>query len=220
VLEHLFELFCYHIVVTTVQKLQIGAWKLTALVAIVAVVAWGQANRWQIAGISNYDLFPLFGLLAFSVMWAHYIVAALRQYLQIDKAKLQGYFEATSLFVLGCILLHPGLLVWQLFRDGFGLPPGSYLNNYVARNAKWAALLGTVSLFIFLAYELRRIYSNRPWWRYAQYASDLAMFLIFLHALRLGGQLRPGWFRMIWWIYGISLLGALVYIYIGKRKGK
>jgi hypothetical protein len=203
---------------TTVAKLRLGAWGLTVLVAITAIVAWGQANRWQVAHISSYNLFPIFGLLAFSIMWSHYIAAAGRQYFGVAKEQLKSYFEITSLVVLGCILLHPGLLIWQLFRDGFGLPPGSYLHNYVAPSLGWAALLGTLSFGIFLAYEFRRVYSTKRWWRFVQYASDLAMGLIFIHALALGRQLRPGWFRVVWWMYGVSLLAALAYLYATKKS--
>jgi len=207
----------------TEQKLQIGAWSLSFIVTVLAVLAWGQGQRWQIAHISPYNLFPLFGLMAFSMMWSHYVAAALRVYLGVEKEQLKTYFESTSIFVLVCILLHPGLLIWQLFRDGFGLPPNSYLHNYVAPSAEWAALFGTVSLIIFLAYEFHRIYDKKPWWKYVQYASDVAMILIFIHALRLGRQLGMGWFRMVWWLYGVTLVGSIVYMYATKltnRKGE
>ena len=58
-------------------------------------------------------------------MWAHYIVSATRQQLGIDKRVLHTYIEVTGWLVLILIILHPGLLEWQLFHDGLGLPPGS-----------------------------------------------------------------------------------------------
>lgn len=204
------------------KKLQVWAWMLTALVAGLAVIAWGEGNRWKFGDLSSYNLFPLLGLLAFSIMWAHYIVAAVRIYLNVEKQSTASYFRTTSYIVLAFILLHPGLLIWQLWRDGFGLPPDSYLRNYVAANAAWAAMFGSVSLFIFLAYEFHRKFGEKPWWKYVQYSSDAAMVLIFVHALKLGRQLSPGWFRVVWWVYGVGLLGVLVYTYIirkSKAKG-
>ncbi len=201
----------------SVKKLQVGAWALTAVVSALAVIVWGQGNRWKLGGMSTYNLFPLFGLLAFSIMWAHYIVGALRLYLNVDKKYTSSYFKTTSLAVLAFILLHPGLLIWQLWRDGFGLPPESYLHNYVAPNAAWAAMFGSVSLFIFLAFEFHRKYSKKSWWKYVQYGSDVAMILIFVHALKLGRQLNYEWFRVVWWVYGVSFLGALFYIYAVKK---
>ena len=200
------------------SKLQIGAWALSTITVLAAFIAWGQNNEWKLLHISSYNLFPLFGLVAFSLMWSHYIVAVLRQHYNVDKSVTKKYFELTSHAVLLFIVLHPGLLIWQLFRDGFGLPPGSYLHNYIAPNSAWAALLGTVSFFIFIGYELRRKYGKKSWWKYMQYLSDLAMIAIFVHALRLGRELNPDWFRVIWYVYGVSLLFALGYIYKSKIK--
>ena len=203
----------------TPKKLWVGAWSLTLLTVLLAFTAWGQGNNWDILHISTYNLFPIFGLTAFSIMWAHYMVAALRVYLKVDKAVTKNYFELTSLIVLGCILLHPGLLIAQLFRDGAGLPPHSYL-NYVRPDLKWAVLLGSLSFSIFIAYEFHRIYDKKPWWKYVQYLSDAAMFLIVIHSLALGRQLGPGWFRGIWIIYTITLVVALYYMYMTKIKTK
>ena len=202
------------------KKLQLAAWGLSIVVSTVSFIAWGQGIRWQFNDVSSYKLFPLFGLLAFSLMWAHYMVVAIRKYLGIEGKHIKKYFTWTSYAVLLFILLHPGLLIWQLWRDGFGLPPDSYLRNYIPANAAWAAFLGSVSLLIFLAFEFHRIFGHKSWWKYVQYLSDVAMFLIFVHALRLGSQLRPEWFRVIWFLYGISLAITLVYIYTGNNQRK
>jgi hypothetical protein len=42
------------------------------------------------------------------------------------------------------------------------------------------------------------------------------MVMIFIHSLQLGSQLQTGWFRVLWYIYGITLVVALVYIYVKK----
>ncbi len=198
--------------------LRIFAWSLSSVAALVAVIAWGQDVQWHIAGLSTYRLFPLFGLLAFSLMWSHYIVSMARQQLGLKKEVLHRYFEATSLAVLTVILAHPGLLEWQLLRDGFGWPPGSVLDHYVAPSLKIFAVLGMVSLLVFLTYELRRWYAERPWWQYVGYATDAAMVAIFIHSLKLGTQLQHGWLRMVWYFYGLSLAVALGYLYYYKLQ--
>jgi hypothetical protein len=177
-------------------------------------VAWGQSFRWQFAHFSSYQLFPVFGLLAFSLMWSHYIAAVIRMYLKVDKAVLHRYFEVTSLAVLALILAHPGLLAWQLWRDGLGLPPGSEL--LYGGTMRGMVLLGMIAWLIFLAYEFRRKFENRPWWLVISVATDIAMVMIFIHSLQLGSQLQTGWFRVLWYIYGITLVVALVYIYVKK----
>lgn len=151
-------------------------------------------------------------------MWSHYIVSAKRTYLKIPKEVTTKYFSYTSLAVLISILLHPGILIWRLWRDGFGLPPNSYLSNYVAVGSRWAALFGTFAWFIFLAYEFHRKFRSRSWWKYVEYGSDAAMIAIFFHALELGRNLQAGWFRKVWIFYGITYVLALIYIRTYKHR--
>jgi hypothetical protein len=109
------------------------------------------------------------------------------------------------------IVLHPGLLIYRLFRDGYGLPPSSY-EHFVAPGLAWVTLLGSVSLFCFLTFELHRWYGRRSWWKYVITAGDAAMLMIFYHSLRLGTQLMHGWYRAVWFFYGTTLL-----IVIGRK---
>jgi hypothetical protein len=210
---------CYDVFMTKQVKVQVAAWLVSIAVVIVAVEAWGQSYGWLFGHLSLYMLFPLFGLLAFSLMWSHYLAAVVRLVTNTDKAVLKPYFEMTSLVALIAILLHPSLLIFQLFQDGRGLPPESYM-KYVGPTLAWVTLLGSLSFFTFLAYELRRFYEDKPWWQYVQAATDVAMLAIFYHALRLGGALHLPWFRMIWFFYGITLVGALIYIYTEKFRAR
>lgn len=201
---------------TKEHDLKAIVWGLTILVSLVAVFGWGQNLQWQFSGITTYQVFPVLGLLAFSIMWSHYIASALRQYFKLEKSVLKSYFDFTSYAVLFAILLHPGLLVWQLWRDGIGLPPNSYL-KYVGKSMHATVILGTISLVVFLVYEFHRVFAYKTWWKYVAHASDIAMFLIIIHALRLGTQLQHGWPRSIWYFYAISYLASLAYIYKNKR---
>ena len=193
------------------------AWGLSSLVSIIALVAWGQSYQWKLTHLSTYQIFPLLGLVAFSIMWSHYAVSVIRNYLGIDKKVIINYIQITSWIVLIAILLHPSLLIYQLYRDGAGFPPASYY-HYVAPGMGWITLLGTLSLFVFLTYEFRRKFGGRSWWKYINYLTDLAMLGIFYHGLRLGSQLHSGWFRLVWIFYGVSLVGFLVYTYSKKMR--
>lgn len=197
------------------------AWSISSLTIVLAFIGWGGGLKWQLLGISLYQIFPLLGLLAFGLMWSHYAVACLRLLLKIERRHLYFYFEATSFLVLISILLHPGLLSYQLWSDGRGLPPISYLNNYLAPQFKGAIVLGSISLMAFLAYELRRFFAKTTWWKYVAWASDIAMLLIIIHALRLGSNLRSGWLKTVWLGYAISLLIFIGYInYTRLNKSK
>lgn len=195
--------------------LRLLAWGTSLLATGVAVIAWGQSLAWDFSFLSLYMLFPLFGLIAFGLMWSHYVTAALRQYAGLGKEVVQNYFEATSAVVLAAILLHPGLLGYQLWRDGQGLPPGSEL-NYLPNSKDFYVLLGMFSLFVFLVYEFRRAFDQKVWWKYIQYLSDIAIILVYIHAMNVGSRLQIGWFRAIWLFYGVTLVIALGYMYYCK----
>ncbi len=192
-------------------------WLLCSMAAALAVYVWGNSFGWQFGGMSTYQLFPVLGLLVFSIMWSHYMVGVMRR-LFLHGADLSKFFSWTGYVVLLAIVLHPGLLTYQRFRDGFGLPPGSEF-SYVAPGLAWVVLLGMVSLFIFLAFELRRWFERKRWWPFVLYANDAAMVAIFYHGLRLGTQTHIGWYRTVWWFYGLSLLAALAFTYVRRARG-
>jgi hypothetical protein len=193
---------------------QIVAWSLSIIVSALAIIVWGQDFNWHVS-FNAYLLFPVMGLTAYSIMWSHYIAGTTRQLLGLDKQVLKEYYRLTGFVVLALICLHPGLLIYQRFRDGFGLPPHSY-ETYVAPGLGWITLLGTASLLIFLAYELHRQFGKRSWWHFVTEAGDVAMLAIFYHGLRLGLQLQHGWFRYVWWFYGITLVLVLTRSYSKK----
>lgn len=191
---------------------QVMAWSLSVGTCVVAIMVWGHDYGWRVLPVNNYILFPLLGLLAFSLMWAHYIAGAVRELFHLERVVLKRYFETTSLAVLALLCLHPGLLAYQRFRDGAGLPPGS-TSSYVASGLGWLTWLGMVSLVVFLAYEFRRLYGRKPWWHFVTEAGDLAMLAIVYHSLRLGSQLQIGWYRYLWWFYAVTLVIVLIYKY-------
>lgn len=199
----------------SIRLCQAAAWSLSAAVSLAALITWGHDYQWRILPINNYLLFPLLGLLAFSLMWAHYIASVLRQAWGLERSVLRQYFETTSLVVLVLLCMHPSLLIYQRFRDGYGLPPGSY-ESYVAPGMAWITLLGTASLIIFVAYEFRRIYGGKSWWRFVAAAGDVAMLAIVYHGLRLGSQLQTGWYRYLWWFYAITLVLVLINKYFRR----
>jgi len=198
---------------------QICAWGLGFVVSVISVVAWGQDSGWHLLPFSSYLVFPLLGLLAFGLMWSHYICGTFRELYGVSQKTLKPYFQITGYAVLVLICAHPGLLIYQRFRDGNGLPPGSY-ESYVAPGLGWVTLLGTTSLLIFLSFELYRWYGKKPWFQYVQDAGDFAMLAIVYHGLKLGSNLQQGWFHYVWWFYALTLLAVLIRKYYLRFFGK
>jgi hypothetical protein len=193
------------------KLLYVSAISLTTLVTTLAFVAWGQLSGWQFRELSVYRIFPLFGLLAFSWLWAQYLMLAVLYKTTAPKDSLRQYFRYSEYGVLVMLLLHPSLLIGQLWHDGFGLPPGSY-KHFVMPELQWVVALGALSLLLFLAYEFHRWFGERSWWRYIFYLSDVAMLAILYHGLRLGDELQHGWYHKVWLAYGVIFIAALVYI--------
>lgn len=195
------------------RRLQYLAWTLSASTVTASLFAWGNNYDWHFLPFNAYVIFPLLGLMAFGLMWAHYMVGTLRDIAGAPHAAFSRYFKYTGYAVLILICLHPGLLIFQRFQDGYGLPPGSY-ETYVAPGLGWITLLGTASLTVFLAYELRRFFGHKSWWHFVTEAGDFAMLAILYHGFRLGHELRmPLWFQLIWLLYAITLIIVLVRSY-------
>lgn len=193
------------------NKLTWLPWLLCGIVVALAIYVWGSSLNWNFSGLSIYLFFPVLGLTAWSILWSQYMTGLmLRTFLK--GADVQKFFSITGYIVLFAIVLHPGLLAYQRFRDGFGLPPGSE-TSYVAPGMAWIVVLAMVSLLVFLSYELHRWFQDRRWWKYVVRLSDAAMLAIFYHGLELGTQTHVPWFRAVWWFYGAMLLVALVINY-------
>jgi hypothetical protein len=202
-------------VMNTKRLILPAAWGLSLLVCVIAVIAWGRQYGWHLFPVNNYQLFPLLGLLAFSLLWTHYVVGTLRDLTGAPEANLARYYQITGYAVLALICLHPGLLIYQRFRDGYGLPPHSY-ETYARPGLGWVTLLGTVSLLVFLAYETRRWFGDKPWWHFVQEAGDLAMLAIVYHAYKLCIQFDDRWVGGVWAFYAVVLVAVLARSYYLK----
>lgn len=202
------------------KLLQRLCWTIALIAVMPTFIAWYSGPRGGLFGITAYDLFPLLGLIAYALMWSHYMVAALRIHLGLEKSIVKRFKTTTGWIVLVLVILHPSLLVYSLWRDGLGLPPESYLRNYIVAGTEWAAFLGAFSLLLFLAYELHRWFENRQWWSYVRRMSDLGMILIFIHGVTLGGELGGGWFRVVWFMYGAVFMAVLLFTYLRESRGR
>jgi hypothetical protein len=197
---------------TQITKL---AWGLFIVSSLLAITSWGQTVGWKLDSITPYQLFPLFGLFAWLVMWTHFVIGAFRvRNPSIRKMKL--YSRVTGYTVLASLLLHPGILAFQQFRNNQGLPPESYI-NYVGESMTIAVFFGIIGLTIFLSFEFfDRMKNNKIVKKLGPAISisqSIAMMLIFVHGLRLGTTLGDGWFRVIWIIYGLLLFPCFYIIH-------
>lgn len=171
-------------------------WLLSGGVVALSVIVWGQGLGWQLSRVGAYQLFPLFGLLAFTLMWAHYAVDFLQRFFKFETDR--WYLPVTRYIVLFALFMHPGLLTWQQWRDGIPM-----------NHSLWI-IVGFVAWLSFIFFELHRWFRGKPWWRWVVAANAGAMIAIIFHALNLGSNLQGGWFVYVWYFFGISLAVFLI----------
>lgn len=188
-------------------------WIVFAVITALPFLAWGANLGWEFTGFSSLSLFPLLGLLAWSTMWTHYVLGSVR--LMNGKTKNIVYSKFSGFFVLFLILLHPALLVYGMRKVTGLLPPESYA-AYVGDGLVWAVLLGTISLIIFLSFEvferLRHKAVIKKAWFFISLSQMLAMVLIFVHSLSIGQNLQSGWFLYYWLLMGALLVPCFAVI--------
>jgi predicted ferric reductase len=190
-------------------------WLLFTAALMLPILAWGQNLNWQISTATGYQWFPLFGLVAWMIMWSHYITGGIR--IRSSGLKKSGlYARLSAWLVLFCMLMHPALLVYTQYQNTNTLPPESYI-NYVGEGLALAVMLGTVSLLIFLSFEVFERLKHKPIikknWRFISLSQSLAMVLIFVHALRLGSIATNGWFAVVWAGCGLLLVPCFYLIH-------
>ena len=200
-------------------------WGIFAVSILLPLLVWATNLSWDFGSVSIYGFFPLLGLVAWMTMWTHYMTGAVR----IRNPKLVKpvhYSRVTGYLVLGCLLLHPGLLAYAQNRNGQGLPPNSYY-AYTGDALRLAVMFGILSLLIFLSFEVfnrmkdRRLV--RKYWWAISLSQSLAMVLIFIHGLKLGYSIQDSWFTIVWVIYGLLLLPCFYVIHrqeFGKTPEK
>ncbi len=171
-------------------------------------IAWAQFNSWDIFSLTIYQYFSLFGLVAFMIMATHFILAGLHSYFK-EVGLNKKYSLISGIIVLICILLHPALLVWQLWLSNYGLPPYSYY-RYVGSHGILFDTLGATALLAFLFYEvlvrLKQHTIIAKYWFYILASQLVALIFIFFHAKNLGIIVNSGWFGVLWIVLFIFML--------------
>lgn len=189
-------------------------WTLGSMAVVLPSVAWLSCA--DLTDLTLYDVFPPLGLVAFGLMWTHFVMGALRRYSGATLSDKRLFMPVSMGLVLALIVLHPGLFWLALYMDGYGLPPQSYMEVYSTQLSFLA--MGTVALMIFLAYELKRFFGQKTWWKYVEYLQIVGMIAIFIHAIGLGNELTIDWFMAVWVTYGLTLAAAIIYSELYKRK--
>jgi hypothetical protein len=158
-------------------------------------------------------IFPIFGLLAFTLLWLHSISGVFEERLR-EMFDFDAFVRWTALAILVSILLHPLLLlIMAQFNVLAIFAPGPY---------QLPLLLGLFGLILLLTYDVGKFLKYRGnhffsrHWTAILIISNIGFILTFFHSLMMGSDLQSGFLRYLWIFYGITAILAIIYTYAIK----
>lgn len=153
-----------------------------------------------------------FAISAFLLMWAHYVVDAIRR-AWFTNQKVGWQYKVTRWYVLAAILLHPALITAFIISKDLGSPIEGY-KLLVGDEKVVFIFAGTLALSAFLAFEFKVFLEKRNLWRQTMHASNLAMFLVLVHSFSIGFIINgSAWFKLVWWFVAAGYFIAVSLLY-------
>ncbi len=179
---------------------------LTPIVVHIAHTSWS-------AGTFVVNVFPIFGLLAFTLLWLHSMAGVFEEWLR-EHFDFDNFVHWTSIVIFVSIILHP-LLLLILVKFNF---------NSIFRGNPQAITLAVVGLLLLLTYDigkaLRKHERSSKHWRAILIISNIGFILTFFHSLSLGSDLQEGPMRILWIFYGVTAILGIIYTYGIKKTTK
>jgi predicted heme/steroid binding protein len=158
------------------------------------------------SSLSSLQIASLLGVVAFSLMWVHYVADLIAPRPEGVK---DVQYVISRYAVLFAILVHPFLVNYYLFTNNFGFPPSSY--QALLGDLAIVVLLGWIALAAFLLFELRS--KLRRFDRKIFHANILAMFLVLIHGFLIGMVLMDTWYVWVWWLLLVMFTIAVLVRY-------
>lgn len=194
----------------TKNMLRAVAYVLTTTVLILPFAYWLEQRGSTLENLSALAVFPLLGLWAFGLMWAHYVMSFFkRRASQPAQEAIRHWYRRTSTAVLVLILLHPILLL-----VGTG---GASPYSYVAPENNLYIFFGFFALNGFLLWEVVERLKRRPFVQKHQpiwgAINNAAFVAIYFHGLFIGQHLQAGWLRGYWYVLGVTAALTLAFNY-------
>lgn len=195
---------------------------LAALAVLAPIMAWANSFSWQFQSVGLYELFPVFGLLAFSVFWTQLILLFAEPYLNFS---VQPYIKWSGLAFILFVFLHPALLALGQLLNGVGVPPQSFY-KYVPASFALFINIAIISWLIFMVTEVSfrlsnlRLFKSQKTKTAIEYFNYVAFYLIFWHSITLGQHLQLGWLKTVWWFFAVTATPVIIVLIARSLKNK
>jgi hypothetical protein len=170
------------------------------LVLALPTVVWGRALDWDTQSMNSYTVFPLLGLLAYTIFFLQVVTLSLAPYLREAGVAVDGYLKRSGHFFFLLVLLHPIVLRMALSES-----EGTWLQaiyDYVGTEAAPYITLALSALALFCITEV--FYRTGSRWGgpvvavVIEYTNYLAFYAIYIHSTHLGTNLQEGLLRSVW----------------------
>lgn len=159
------------------------------------------------------NLFPIFGLLAFTLLWLHSISGVYEEWLR-ERFHFDALIHWTSLVILVSMLLHPLLLLIVVDFQFLAIFEGHVLE----------IALGLMGLVLLLTYDVgKALYKYNFFsknWHKILVVSTIGFLLTFFHSIMIGSDLQSGFMRYLWVFYGVTAIASTIYTYGFKLRSR
>lgn len=187
---------------------------IAGLVGVIAFAAWAEPFAGRLWPMSPYAAAPLFDMLAFSLVCVYAIALVAAHHLARGTAWVAGLIAGLA---LTAIVLHPGLMFWQLWRDGFGLPPASYFHFYT--QDQLVGLTFGVSGYLLTAIVLgANVVRPRPASRFSAGILAIGGAGMFWYSLLTNVFIQESWFVRVWIALGFVFACTVSWLLVRSRR--
>ena len=191
---------------------------LFSFVLLIPIYFWGVSFAWNFSTVSLYLLFPLLGLLAFSIMWVQVVVSAFEKWFS-SRIDIGKFWACSGIIVLILFIAHPLLaLIGQ-----YGYTQSWNPFNLVSESEMVFIVLALIAFATFIVFEVTLRWKNsiiqkiKPW---IENGSLVGIILVWVHSLNIGSHTRLGFMRYLWWFYGITAMLMIGFIFWRKFQKK
>lgn len=166
-----------------------------------------------------HKLFPLFGLIAYTLIWAQIIIGPHVASWAKLFPKIVRIHRLQGITAFAVATLHPLLI---LLANGLT----SFLaKDYVSAERVPYVVLGQIQFLLLVITVLVALLRNRPWltrhWKKIHMANYAIFVFGFIHSWQLGTDIRPTSLRYLWIFFAVSgciSIGIRVYRAVCLRQ--
>ena len=154
-------------------------------------------------------LFPLFGLLAFTMVWYQVLLGSNGWWLYRRAPVLLRFHRTHGIIAFSFAVLHPVLLIAAVGLTAF------LQKSFVPAELRIYATIGTIQLVLLTIAVLVALVRRMPWlrrhWKKFHILNYVVFILIWIHSWFLGTDVQTTWLRFLWVFFALAVFVSTVF---------